>query len=286
MNKMRRPSRRESLPGLLFASPALLWLVAFFAAPLLAMVAVSLREGTTGQYGIGNFVQVFTEKAYTDALFNSLTLTAVVTLASLALAYPLAYSIASLRSARMQRLALTFAVLPFWTSYVVRSYAWLLVLAPTGPLNSVLLAIGLIHTPLRLAYSTTATEIGFVHFFIMLDTLTIYASLVQINPRLALAARDLGASALRTFLSVTLPLSVPGIAVGAFLTIVLCIGDYVTPQILGGMRAIVLPQTVMMQIQKHLDLPMASAMSLVLTVVMALAYLALYRFLKTGEPGR
>ncbi|GAB3592861.1 ABC transporter permease [Acetobacter peroxydans] len=283
---MRRPSRRESLPGLLFASPALLWLVAFFAAPLLAMVAVSLRDGTTGQYGIGNFVQVFTEKAYTDALFNSLTLTAVVTLASLVLAYPLAYSIASLRSARMQRLALTFAVLPFWTSYVVRSYAWLLVLAPTGPLNSVLLAIGLIHTPLRLAYSTTATEIGFVHFFIMLDTLTIYASLVQINPRLALAARDLGASALRTFLSVTLPLSLPGIAVGAFLTIVLCIGDYVTPQILGGMRAIVLPQTVMMQIQKHLDLPMASAMSLVLTVVMALAYLTLYRFLKTGEPGR
>lgn len=286
MNKMRRPSRRESLPGLLFASPALLWLVAFFAAPLLAMVAVSLRDGTTGQYGIGNFVQVFTEKAYTDALFNSLTLTAVVTLASLVLAYPLAYSIASLRSARMQRLALTFAVLPFWTSYVVRSYAWLLVLAPTGPLNSVLLAIGLIHTPLRLAYSTTATEIGFVHFFIMLDTLTIYASLVQINPRLALAARDLGASALRTFLSVTLPLSLPGIAVGAFLTIVLCIGDYVTPQILGGMRAIVMPQTVMMQIQKHLDLPMASAMSLVLTVVMALAYLTLYRFLKTGEPGR
>lgn len=286
MNKMRRPSRRESLPGLLFASPALLWLVAFFAAPMLAMVAVSLRDGTTGQYGIGNFVQVFTEKAYTDALFNSLTLTAVVTLASLVLAYPLAYSIASLRSARMQRLALTFAVLPFWTSYVVRSYAWLLVLAPTGPLNSVLLAIGLIHTPLRLAYSTTATEIGFVHFFIMLDTLTIYASLVQINPRLALAARDLGASALRTFLSVTLPLSLPGIAVGAFLTIVLCIGDYVTPQILGGMRAIVLPQTVMMQIQKHLDLPMASAMSLVLTVVMALAYLTLYRFLKTGEPGR
>ncbi|WP_199897815.1 ABC transporter permease [Acetobacter papayae] len=118
-------------------------LVAFFAAPLLAMVAVSLRDSTTGQYGIGNFVQVFTEKAYTDALFNSLTLTAIVTLASLALAYPLAYSIASLRSARLQRLALTFAVLPFWTSYVVRSYAWLLVLAPTGPLNAVLLATGL-----------------------------------------------------------------------------------------------------------------------------------------------
>ncbi|MBO1328333.1 ABC transporter permease [Acetobacter suratthaniensis] len=286
MNKVATVSRRESLPGLLFVSPALLWLLAFFAAPLLAMIAVSLHDSATGQYGIGNFVQVFTEKAYTDALFNSLTLTAVVTLASLVLAYPLAYSIASLRSARIQRLALTFAVLPFWTSYVVRSYAWLLVLAPTGPLNAALMALGLIHTPLRLAYSTTATEIGFVHFFIMLDTLTIYASLVQINPRLALAARDLGASALRTFLSITLPLSVPGIAVGAFLTIVLCIGDYVTPQILGGMRAIVLPQTVMMQIQKHLDLPMASAMSLVLTVIMAVAYLALYRFLRPEEPGR
>lgn len=276
----------EGMKGFLFTLPALAWLATFFAAPLLAMIVISLRDSATGQIEIGNFTRIFIEKSYESALLNSVVLTATVTVASLLLAYPLAYSIVTVLSRRMQRVALTFAVLPFWTSYVVRSYAWLLVLAPTGFLNRLLLALGLIHTPLRLAYTPTATEIGFVHFFIMLDTLTIYASLVQINPRLALAARDLGASSLRTFLTVTLPLSVPGIAVGAFLTIVLCLGDYVTPQILGGMRAIVLPQTVMMQIQKHLDLPMASAMSLVLTLIMALAYLGLRRFLDAGERSR
>ncbi|MBV1836820.1 ABC transporter permease [Acetobacter estunensis] len=276
----------EGMKGFLFTLPALAWLATFFATPLLAMIVISLRDSATGQIGLGNFTRIFMEKSYESALLNSVVLTATVTVASLLLAYPLAYSIVTVLSRRMQRVALTFAVLPFWTSYVVRSYAWLLVLAPTGFLNRLLLALGLIHTPLRLAYTPTATEIGFVHFFIMLDTLTIYASLVQINPRLALAARDLGASSLRTFLTVTLPLSVPGIAVGAFLTIVLCLGDYVTPQILGGMRAIVLPQTVMMQIQKHLDLPMASAMSLVLTLIMALAYLGLRRFLDAGERSR
>ncbi|GBQ23975.1 spermidine/putrescine ABC transporter permease [Acetobacter estunensis NRIC 0472] len=276
----------DGMKGFLFTLPALAWLATFFAAPLLAMIVISLRDSATGQIGIGNFTRIFMEKSYESALLNSVALTATVTVASLLLAYPLAYSIVTVLSRRMQRVALTFAVLPFWTSYVVRSYAWLLVLAPTGFLNRLLLALGLIHTHLRLAYTPTATEIGFVHFFIMLDTLTIYASLVQINPRLALAARDLGASSLRTFLTVTLPLSVPGIAVGAFLTIVLCLGDYVTPQILGGMRAIVLPQTVMMQIQKHLDLPMASAMSLVLTLIMALAYLGLRRFLDAGERSR
>ena len=133
------------------------------------------------------------------------------------------------------------------------------------------------------AYNPHATEFGFVHFFIMLNTLTIYASLVQINPRYVLAAQDLGASAFRSFLSVTLPLSIPGVAVGAFLTVVLCIGDYVTPQILGGFRQLLLPQAIMMQIQRQLDLPMASAMSLILTVIVAIVYLAMQRWLKMAR---
>jgi spermidine/putrescine transport system permease protein len=133
------------------------------------------------------------------------------------------------------------------------------------------------------SYNPQATEFGFVHFFLMLNTLTIYASLAQINPRYELAARDLGASAWRGFLTITLPLSTPGVAVGAFLTIVLCIGDYVTPQILGGFRELLLPQLIMMQIQRQLDLPMASAMSLLLTVLVALAYLSLQRWLRMAR---
>jgi spermidine/putrescine transport system permease protein len=122
-----------------------------------------------------------------------------------------------------------------------------------------------------------------VHFFIMLNALTIYANLVQINPRYVLAAQDLGASAFRSFLTVTLPLSVPGMAVGAFLTVVLCIGDFITPQILGGMKELLLPQVIMMQLQRQLDLPMASAMSLVLTLIVAIVYLALQRQLRMSR---
>ena len=184
---------------------------------------------------------------------------------------------------RWQRLALAFAILPFWTSYVVRSYAWLLALSPVGVVNRLLLSLNVIQHPIIFAYNPQATELGFVHFFIMLNALTIYANLVQINPHYALAARDLGASSWRCFLFVTLPLSIPGITVGAFLTIVLCIGDFVTPQILGGFRELLLPQVVMMQIQRQLNLPMASVMSLVLTLVVAAAYLGLQRWLRMAR---
>ncbi|HTR15615.1 MAG TPA: ABC transporter permease [Acetobacteraceae bacterium] len=283
-----RRARRDALAGVAFVAPAVLWLLLFFAAPLVVMVTISLspsdQDGAAGGVlSLGNYRAFFAENAYVQALWNSVVTTATVTAVSLLLAYPLALTIATRLPKRLQRIALTLAILPFWTSYVVRSYAWLLALAPTGVVNRTLLALGLIQTPLRLAYNAGATDLGFVHFFIMLNTLTIYASLVQINPRYALAARDLGASAFRAFLSVTLPLSVPGIAVGAFLTVVLCIGDYVTPQILGGFRGLLLPQVIMMQIQRRLDLPMASAMSLLLTLVVALVYLALQRWLRTAK---
>jgi spermidine/putrescine transport system permease protein len=176
-----------------------------------------------------------------------------------------------------QRLCLMLAVLPFWTSYVVRSYAWLLVLAPNGVVNQTLLWIGIIEAPLKLSFNAGATVMGFVHFFTMLATLTIYASLARINPRLLLAARDLGASGWQVFARIVLPLAVPGLAAGAFLIIVVVMGDYVTPQILGGNNTLVLPQTIMMQIQRRGDVPMAAALSVILMVVVAAAYLALAR---------
>jgi spermidine/putrescine transport system permease protein len=202
---------------------------------------------------------------------------------SLLLAYPFAYVLAYRVPKRWQRFALACAILPFWTSYVVRSYAWLLVLAPTGIINWLLINLGLVERPITLAYNPNATVLGFVHFFIMLNALTIYANLVQINPRYALAAQDLGASAWKSFLTVTLPLSVPGMAVGAFLTVVLCIGDFITPQILGGNKELLLPQVIMMQIQRQLDLPMASVMSLVLTVIVAVVYLLVQKPMRSAR---
>ncbi len=279
-----RAQARARLSGFAFTLPAVTWVVLFFGAPLVIMAAYSLMpltpQGVPGPLSLDAYRAFFAESAYTSALWNSVVTTLIVVVASTLLAYPFAYVIAYLVPRRWQRLALALAILPFWTSYVVRSYAWLLALSPVGIINHLLLGLGIVEHPILLAYNPQATELGFVHFFIMLNAVTIYANLVQINPHYALAARDLGASGWRCFLAVTLPLSIPGVAVGAFLTIVLCIGDFVTPQILGGFRGLLLPQVVMMQIQRQLNLPMASVMSLVLTMVVALAYLGLQRWLR------
>ncbi|RUW94951.1 ABC transporter permease, partial [Mesorhizobium sp. M8A.F.Ca.ET.023.01.1.1] len=217
---------------------------------------------------------------YWQAMVNSLQVTATVTVVSVLLAYPFAWILAEQVPERWQRLALMLAVLPFWTSYVVRSYSWLLVLAQNGVINRALTGSGLISEPLQLANTRLATVTGFVHFFVMLLTLTIFANLKQLSPSYRKAAADLGAGPVRTFLHVILPLTLPGIMVGAFLTFVLCIGDYITPQILGGNNELLMPQLVMMQIGRRGDFPLASALSIILMAVVTIAYLACARWLK------
>jgi spermidine/putrescine transport system permease protein len=277
----QRAAAEQRRVGLGFTLPAVAWILLFFAAPLIIMAVYSLlpltSDGSPRQWSLKAYRDFFGESAYRQAIWNSAVTTATVVVISLLLAYPFAWILAYKVPKRWQRPALACAILPFWTSYVVRSYAWLLVLAPTGIINWVLINLHLIARPITLAYNPNATVLGFVHFFIMLNALTIYANLVQINPRYVLAAQDLGASVWRSFLAVTLPLSIPGMAVGAFLTVVLCIGDFITPQILGGNKELLLPQVIMLQIQRQLDLPMASVMSLVLTVIVALVYLLLQR---------
>ena len=267
-----------------FVLPTVAWTLAFFALPFAFMIVMSLwqRVGTKiiHTWNLDNYVAVFAKPHFLAGLVNSLEITLTVTVISVVLAYPLAWIIAERVPERWQRAALIMAVLPFWTSYVVRSYAWVLVLAKTGVVNQTLMGIGLIAEPLELSATRTATIIGFVHFFVMLLTLTIYANLKQLSPNYARAAADLGASPFRTFIHVILPLTIPGIMVGAFLTFVLCIGDYITPQILGGNNELVMPQIIMLQIGRRADFPTASALSIILMVVVTLVYVACARWLK------
>jgi spermidine/putrescine transport system permease protein len=259
--------------------PALAWTLLFFVLPLIAMAALSLTS-QQGGVSIGNYLGFAENPVYRQALINSLEVTVIVTLLSILLAYPFAWILAEMVPARWQRIALLCAVLPFWTSYVVRSYSWLLVLAKNGVVNEALLALRLVSAPLQLANTRMATIIGFVHFFVMLLTLTIFANLKQVSPSYRKAAADLGAGPVRAFLYITLPLTLPGIMVGAFLTFVLAIGDYITPQILGGNNEILMPQLIMMQIGRRGDFPLASALSLILMAVVTLAYVACARWLK------
>jgi spermidine/putrescine transport system permease protein len=261
-------------------TPALLWTLAFFAVPFAAMAVASLfPEGQSG-FSLANYIQFFAQPSYWRALVNSLEVTALVTVISILLAYPFAWILAFVVPERWQRLALMLAVLPFWTSYVVRSYSWLLVLAERGTVNTALLQAGLLTEPVQLANTRTATVIGFVHFFVMLLTLTIYANLKQLSPNYRKAAADLGASPLQAFIHVILPLTLPGIVVGAFLTFVLAIGDYITPQILGGNNELLMPQLIMMQIGRRGDFASASALSIILMAIVSIAYLLCARWLK------
>ncbi len=264
--------------------PAVAWTAAFFAVPLAIMAAYSVWQRVGGKIvtdvTLANYQSFFGKSFLLESLINSIEVSLIVTGISVLLAYPLAWILAERVPPRWQRLALILAVLPFWTSYVVRSYSWLLVLSEGGILSNFLLDIGLTAEPVSFANNRGATVVGFVHFFVMLLTLTIYANLVQLPKNYARAAADLGAGPIRSFVYVTLPLTLPGIMVGAFLTFVLCIGDYITPQILGGNRELLLPQTIMMQIARRSDFPMASALAMILMLVVTLAYIACARWLR------
>ena len=270
--------------GWALLAPAFLWTLLFFMMPLLIMGTYSFWERAgmklVRSVSLVNYEKFFDKTYFVGSLINSIEVTVIVTVVSVLLAYPLAWILAERIPRRWQRMALILAILPFWTSYVVRSYSWLLVLSEGGIISNFLLDVGITTDPVSFANNRGATVVGFVHFFVMLLTLTIYANLVQLPPSYRKAAADLGAGPVQSFIHVILPLTLPGIMVGAFLTFVLCIGDYITPQILGGNRELLLPQTMMLQISRRSDFPMASALAMVLMLVISLVYIACARWLK------
>lgn len=275
---------RERRQGAALVAPALIWVLIFFILPFAAMALISLahlegREIAAGP-DLRNYTRIFTDPSLRRGIVVSLEITALVTVISVLLAWPMAWIIATRVPPRWQRLALLVAVLPFWTSYVVRSYSWALVLGENGVVMKALTGAGLLAEPVQIMATRAATVIGFVHFFVMLLVLTIYANLIQLSPNYARAAEDLGASRWQVIRLVILPLTLPGVMTGAFLTFVLCIGDYITPQILGGNNELTLPQLIMLQLGRRGDYPMASALSLVLMAIVTLAYAASARWLR------
>lgn len=276
--------RIEKRQGAALVAPALLWTLAFFVVPFAAMVWMSLshldgRQVVPGP-DAGNYLKIFNDPSLRKGIWVSLQITLVVTAISVLLAWPLAWIIATRVPVRWQRAALLLAVLPFWTSYVVRSYSWALVLGQQGVLMKALIGVGILSEPIQIMATRSATVIGFVHFFVMLLTLTIYSNLIQLSPNYSRAAEDLGASRWQVIWLVILPLTLPGVVTGAFLTFVLCIGDYITPQILGGNNELTLPQLIMLQLGRRGDYPLASALSVVLMGLVTLAYIASARWLK------
>jgi putrescine transport system permease protein len=281
---------RLLLIGLPFA-----WLGLFFLLPLLIAVKISLARRAIGippytplffvdggglkiQATLANFVFLASDDLYLRAYLGALGNAALATVLCLALGYPIAYAIA--RSPGRWRLLLLFLVmLPFWTSFLIRVYAWIAILKPNGLLNQLLIAMGLITTPLPLLNNTFSVELGLVYSYLPFMILPLYGSLSALDESLLEAAADLGARPVQAFLGVTLPLSLPGIAAGSLLVLIPAIGEFVIPDLLGGADTLMIGKVLWDEFFNNRDWPVASAVAVVLVAALAIPILLAQKFL-------
>jgi spermidine/putrescine transport system permease protein len=266
----RRPLA-ERLAGALFVLPGVVWLAIFFLAPLVIIFVVSLGTRDPGGHvtlstvGLQNYAQA-TRPEYLPAFGNSLRYAAITTVLSIVIGYPIAYWI-SRYGGRRKILLLILVMLPFWTSYLIRTYAWMIILRDNGVLNSVLLGVGLISDPIPLLNSDFAVIFGMTYGFLPFAILPLYVSIDRLDPHLVEAARDLFASGRGAFLHVTLPMTMPGIVAAALLTFIPAIGDYVTPDLLGGAQTTTIAKIVQVVFTSGRDWPYGSALGFLLMIV-------------------
>jgi len=294
VEKLRQNPR---LQGLLLISPTLLWMLILLIIPLLLTVVTSFGQRDTD----GNVIYTFTlenyrrlmgfteegfDALYLNILVRSLTLALQTTVFVILLAYPLAFFIA--RAPAQRRNTLLFLVLvPLWTNFVIRIYAWIMILRTQGVLNSVLGwlvgLVGISYTPFDFYPSQGAVLVGMVYEFLPFMILPIYTSLEKIDGSLFEAAADLGANALRTFLRVTLPLSMPGVVAGTILTFIPVIGTFVVSDILGGRQVMLVGNLIQRQFLEARNPPFGSAASIILMVMTLLFTLYYTRRFGFGE---
>jgi putative spermidine/putrescine transport system permease protein len=232
--------------------------------------------------GFANFADALASAAFIRSISNTAVLALTVTLSSAVIGYPYAYAMA--RSGKtLSRILLIALMLSFWTSLLVRSYAWQVILNDTGLVNQLLQATGIIDEPLQLIRTPAATLIGMTHILVPFTILAIYAQLRGISPDLAIAARGLGATRARAFWTVTFPLSFPGLAAGSLLVFVLTLGYYITPQLLGGAGNQVIGQSIVEQTNTLLNTGVGSAMAVLLLLAVIVILGVAARFLGLGR---
>jgi ABC-type spermidine/putrescine transport system permease subunit I len=262
-------SSKQLVPILLVA-PLVIYMIVLYALPVASMLLRSVDEPT---WSLDHYRDLIGDTVFFNTLSNTLYTAVIVTLGTLVLGYPVAMAL--VRTKRMAPLILVVVLLPFWTSVLVRSYAWMVLLGRHGLINEALLSSGLIERPLRILNTPLAVYIGMIHILLPYMILPVANALRQIDPSLARAASGLGAPPWRTFLQITLPLSVPGVAAGGLLVFVLSLGFYITPAMLGGPRDITLSMLIANQVDQ-LNWAYAACLSAVLLAT-ALVIIAVCR---------
>jgi spermidine/putrescine transport system permease protein len=279
-----RASVVDRLTGLAFVLPGVAWLAVFFLAPLVIILVVSLGTRDAGGHitlanpGFQNYLQA-TRPEYFPAFLNSMRYSAITTVLSIAIGYPIAYWI-SRYGGRRKVLLLILVMLPFWTSYLIRTYAWMIILRDNGVLNAALQAIGLTSEPIPLLNTDFSVVLGMTYGFLPFAILPMYVSIDRLDQHLVEAGRDLYASGRGAFLHVTLPLTMPGIIAAAILTFIPAIGDYVTPDLLGGAQTTTIAKVVQVIFTSGRDWPYGSALGFLLMVVTLVGTLVALRTLR------
>lgn len=281
LSKVLRESSKAQ--GLFLISPANIYLFILVVLPLILVTGLSfLSRGTYGQVefrlNLTNYTRLF-DALYGKVMIFSLGIGLGTTVICLLIGYPLAYFLAH-SPVRQRSLMLFLILLPFWTNFIIRIFAWMIILRSGGLLDSLLQWLHLTQEPLNLLYTPTAVLIGMVYEFLPFMVLPLYTSLEKIENSLLEAAADLGAPNWKAFLRVTLPLSVPGMIAGTILTFIPAMGMFVVPDILGGAKTILIGNVIRNQFLTARDWPFGAAASMVLMVMTMV--LTLYYTRKAG----
>jgi spermidine/putrescine transport system permease protein len=262
-------------------------LVLFFVLPIVLIGVYSFYSlnPDTGlmqqDFTWANYDKALTSAIYQKIFFRTLGIAALATAIALVLAYPMGYFIGAVASPRHQGMLLMMVLIPFWTSYIIRTYAWIGILQSNGFLDS---ALGWVPgLPTSLLYSRTAVMIGFVHVFLPIMILPIYASARNLDKRYIEAAYDLGASPVSAFLRVVLPLTMPGVIAGIVLFFIPVFGSFVTPQFLGGTSDVMMGNIIDNQFGEAFNWPFGAALSIVMTIVVIVAMTLFFRFADVEE---
>ncbi|HUK60222.1 MAG TPA: ABC transporter permease subunit [Stellaceae bacterium] len=276
--------------ALVLAAPAL-WLGLYFLAPFLIVLGISLAEQAMGippyapllAHGalnatLDNYALLANDPLYATAYLDSVLYAAFATALALLLGYPMAYAVVRAPK-RWRGVLLLLVILPFWTSFLIRVYAWIGLLQNNGLVNSALIELGLIKAPLPLLNSLFAVQVGLVYSYLPFMVLPLYAALEKLDPALIEAAFDLGCRPSAAFLRVTLPLSLPGIIAGVLLVFIPMCGEFVIPDLLGGPSTLMIGKVLWDEFFTNRDWPMASAVAIAMLVLLLLPMGLVRRYL-------
>lgn len=268
-------SRTDTGRGILLISPPAIFAILLLALPILAIFAFSFWTQTgivdlDTSFTLKNYREALTEPIYRQMLLRSLVISALVTLATVITAFPIAYFISFHVAASRKALWIFLITIPFWTSYLIRVFLWKVILGYNGVLNSSLTGLGLIDEPLSfILYNANAVVITLAHAYAPFAILPIYVALERIDRTLLEASRDLGESHKSTFLRVTLPLAVPGIVGAALIVFIPTIGDYITPRLVGGPNGLMIANMIQTQFLRLNNAPMGATLAVLTMVAVA-----------------